>query len=308
MNDFQPVAANGSSLATPTRPQQLGARSLREDLLEVRTGPLEITWDADDLMLYALGVGAGQANATAELELTTENTAGVSQQALATYVVVLAQRTQGLKIELGNVDLTKLVHAQQDVEMHRPLALSGRAFLSSRVLGTSQKRSGTVVASETTAVDAHGAPLFSNRSSVFLRGLMNSPDQGELLETHPAPPDRTPDLTVQAHTRNDQALLYRLCGDRNPLHSDPEFARRGGFDRPILHGMCTYGITARLLVGAVCAGEPSRLRTISGRFTKPVMPGATLTVRGWSEDDHVAFQTLDDAGDIVIDRGSMRLT
>ena len=307
MNDHQTIASNGSSVAALPSPRIDGARSLRGDLLDIRTGPIEITWDADDLMLYALGVGAGQENPTAELELTTENTTGVSQQALATYVVVLAQRALGLKIELGDVDLTKLVHAQQDVEMHRPLALSGSAYLSSRVLGTAQKRSGTVVASETTAVDATGAPLFSNRSSVFLRGLMGSPDRGELLQTHPSPPERAPDVTVQAHTRPDQALLYRLCGDRNPLHSDPEFARRGGFDRPILHGMCTYGITARLLVGAIGAGEHSRLLSISGRFTKPVMPGATLTVRGWSEGDHVSFQTLDDAGDVVIDRGSMRI-
>jgi acyl dehydratase len=102
----------------------------------------------------------------------------------------------------------------------------------------------------------------------------------------------------------DQALLYRLTGDRNPLHSDPKFAAAAGFDRPILHGLATYGITARLLLGEFCDGDAARLSSIDGRFTKPVMPGDELTVSAWRDGNTVLFRTTNDKGDVVLDRGT----
>jgi acyl dehydratase len=111
---------------------------------------------------------------------------------------------------------------------------------------------------------------------------------------------------LQAKTRRDQALLYRLVGDHNPLHSDPEFAKRAGFDKPILHGLCTYGFTGRLLLHALCGSDPARFVSMSGRFSKPVWPGDTLTVRVWLLSDGLAaFRTETQLGEVVIDHGQL---
>jgi acyl dehydratase len=112
------------------------------------------------------------------------------------------------------------------------------------------------------------------------------------------------DLEVTYQTRPEQALLYRLTGDRNPLHSDPVFAARGGFERPILHGMCTYGFTGRALLHAVCGSDPARFRTMEGRFTRPVLPGDALTVSIWVDGTTAYFRTICN-GAVVIDRGRL---
>ena len=131
---------------------------------------------------------------------------------------------------------------------------------------------------------------------------------GERGEDAPwARPDREPDAQIVYPTRLDQALLYRLTGDRNPLHSNPEFARQAGFERPILHGMCTYGFTARALLHAVADSDPDHFGGFSARFSKTVDPGDTLTVSIWRTEDGALFQTAKQTGDIVVDRGVMTL-
>ncbi|MBW2397579.1 MAG: MaoC family dehydratase, partial [Deltaproteobacteria bacterium] len=104
----------------------------------------------------------------------------------------------------------------------------------------------------------------------------------------------------------DQPLLYRLSGDRNPLHSDPSFAKLGGFERPILHGLCTYGFTGRALLHAICEGDPARFKAMDARFSKPVMPGDELTVRMWVDGETCLFQTTNQNDEVVIDQGVMR--
>ncbi len=116
-------------------------------------------------------------------------------------------------------------------------------------------------------------------------------------------PDRKPEHEVRYATRIDQPLIYRLSGDRNPLHSDPGFAKMGGFDRPIMHGLCTYGFTGRALLHSLCDGDPSRFKSMDGRFSKPVMPGDELTISLWIDGKRCRFQTKNQDGDIVIDQG-----
>ncbi|MGH9113207.1 MAG: MaoC family dehydratase, partial [Acidimicrobiales bacterium] len=121
-------------------------------------------------------------------------------------------------------------------------------------------------------------------------------------------PERAPDHEVTYPTRIDQALVYRLSGDRNPLHSDPKFAAMAGFARPILHGLCTYGFTGRALLHSLCDGDPARFRSMSGRFSSPVFPGEALTVRIWTDvDGRAAFQTLGPDGRVVLDAGRCEL-
>jgi acyl dehydratase len=157
---------------------------------------------------------------------------------------------------------------------------------------------------ESSAVDAaDDQPLFTNSMSAFIRGEGGwGGDRGPSGPKN-VPPDRTPDESVTYQTRPDQALLYRLSGDRNPLHSDPKFAEMGGFPKPILHGLCTYGFTGRALLHTLCGGDPAKFTSMDGRFSSPVFPGEALTVNMWIDGDSAVFQTTGDDGRVVIDAG-----
>ncbi|QFY11845.1 enoyl-CoA hydratase [Nonomuraea phyllanthi] len=265
---------------------------LDHSLIGVDGPSRERTWTAKDTMLYALGVGAG----TSELEFATEK----GQRVLPTFAVLAAQ-APGRR--LGDFDTAMLVHAEQAFELHRELPPAGSVRTSSRVTGIYDKGSGALVTTAATAVDlATGEPLVTSRSAVFIRGEGGFGGERGPRDTW-APPDRAPDHKVTYPTLPEQALIYRLSGDYNPLHSDPEFAARAGFDRPILHGLCTYGVTGRALLHAVAGSDPGRFRAMSGRFTSPVFPGESLTVSVWVDGAQVLFRTAKDDGTVVLDRG-----
>ena len=178
----------------------------------------------------------------------------------------------------------------------------------STVTGIYDKGSGALVVTENEAVDAEtGEPLVTSRMGTFIRGEggFGGPRGSEPPWQFP---DRAPDHQVVRKTRPEQALIYRLSGDRNPLHVDPQFAGRGGFSQPILHGLCTYGVTGRALLHAVCGGDPARFRSMSGRFSRPVLPGEPLTVSVWLACDgkSALFQTSRADGTVVIDRGRLQ--
>lgn len=274
---------------------------LNPELEGMQCEPVNVAWARDDVLLYAVAVGAGAEDPTAELALTTENTAGVRTTVLPSFAEIV---TRGARVDLGDVDRALLVHAEQSFRLPAPLPVEGRARVTSTVTEVLDKGSGALIRTVAEAVDAEtGAPLASTSRSVFVRGEGGfGGSRGASASSSPIP-DRAPDHEVTYRTSPGQALLYRLTDDRNPLHSDPEFAARGGFDRPILHGMCTYGFTARALVGSVCDGDATRLTAMDARFTKPVLPGQTLTVSVWRTGDEVAFRTAVD-GATVLDRGT----
>ena len=278
---------------------------LDHSLVGVPSEPQERSWTSKDALLYAIGVGAGLGDPLAELEFTTENSEGVRQQVLPTYAVLVAQARTSRG--LGDFDRAMLVHAEQAFELHRPLPVEGTVRTVATVTGIYDKGSGALVASENVAVDAAtGAKLVTSRSGAFIRG-----EGGFGGERGPSGrwqrPERPPDHQVVQPTRPEQALLYRLSGDRNPLHADPKFAARGGFSRPILHGLCTYGVTGRALLHTLCGSDPARCGSMSGRFSRPVLPGDTLVVSIWREDgDSALFQTATEDGTVVIDHGRVR--
>jgi acyl dehydratase len=280
--------------------------ALDHSLVGIRSEPVDRSWNATDAILYALGVGAGADDPTTELQFTTENTAGVEQQVLPTFGVLAAAARTGRR--LGDFDPAKLVHAEQAFELHATLPVAATVQVSSGVTGIQDKGSGALVTTENTAM-LDGRPLVTTRSGVFIRGeggFGREPGQGDTWTL----PDREPDEQVRYRIRPDQALLYRLSGDRNPLHSDPAFAARGGFDRPILHGLCTYGFTGRALLHAVCGSDPKRFGGMSGRFSRPVLPGQELVVSVWTGadgPDDALFRTSTADGSVVIDRGRFRL-
>ena len=262
------------------------------------------SWDSKDCLLYALGVGAGASDSTGfELEFTTENSADVTQAMLPTFVTV-AGASAAPRRSIGTFDPAMLVHAEQSIELHGPIPVEASITTTSTLTAIYDKGSGALVRSESTSVDAAtGRPLFSAGTGLFIRGEGGfGGDRGPSASDDPMP-DRAPDEVVTYATRTDQALLYRLSGDRNPLHSDPAFAKRAGFDRPILHGLCTYGFTGRALLHALCGSDPLRFGSMYGRFSRPTFPGDTLAVSMWVDGSTARFRTENQDGIVVIDAG-----
>ena len=284
--------------------------------------PKESSWTSKDTLLYALGVGAGATDPTGfELEFTTENTRDLEQKALPTMGVVLAMGG-GSDLGIGSYNPALMVHGEQGIELHRPVPVAATITSTTKVAGIYDKGKAALVVFETTACDAaDGEPLFTNTTSLFMRGEGGwGGDRGPSSQSA-GPPDRDPDHVVSYTTRPDQALLYRLNGDRNPLHSDPAFAADGGFEKPILHGLCTYGFTGRALLHACCGSDPSRFKSMSGRFSSPVIPGETLDIKIWlngeassngdtaNGDAHrTAFFQTHASDRIVLDNGHLGFT
>ena len=264
----------------------------------------EFSWTSKDSLLYAMGVGAGVSDPTGfELEFTTENSNDVTQRALPTQVVVMGG---GSTPGFGDFNPVHLLHAEQAITLHQPVPAAGTAVATGRVGPIYDKGKAALVYLETDVADVDGNPIWNTRSGLFIGGEGGwGGDRGPASEWHL--PDRDADHVVAYPTRPDQALLYRLNGDRNPLHSDPTFAAAAGFDKPILHGLCTYGFTGRALLHALCGSDPARFGSMGGRFKSPVVPGETLEVHAWEEDGQVMFQTR--VGDrVVFDNGVMTRT
>lgn len=273
------------------------------DAVGFRADPFTVTWTEKDAILYALGVGAGQADPLAELSLTTENTSGVEQQVLPTFGIVLGQNGLLRRMPIGEYDKAKLLHGDQSIEVAGPIPPTGSASIQATVDGIYDKGSGALVVISAHASDREtGTSLWTSRLGYFLRGeggFGGVAAPGEAWQK----PIGDPDLLVHSPTRADQALLYRMNGDRNPLHSDPAFAGRAGFERPILHGLCTYGVVHRALIGAICGGDATKFESMYARFSRPATPGTNLRTAVWRDADGTRFRTTDDTGQVVLDRG-----
>ena len=261
-------------------------------------GPAERSWSSKDCLLYALGVGSG----IEELEFSTEK----NQKVLPTMPVVLGARGAIPMGNIGRFNPAMLVHGEQAVELAGPIPVSGTLKAAGKIAAIYDKGKGAVIVTETESRDAESdALLFKTRSSMFIRGAGGfGGDRGPSGPKN-EPPGRAPDHEVTYQTSVDQALLYRLSGDRNPLHSDPEFAKMARFPKPILHGLCTYGFTGRALLHTLCESDPARFKSMEGRFSKPVFPGEALTVKMWVDGTQCLFQTVNPSGEVVLDQGLM---
>jgi len=277
----------------PLNPQAVGSKG----------DPIDVSWNSKDCLLYAVGIGAG----TGDLAFTTENTNGVEQVAYPTFPVVIGWGRGSAMTNIGSFNPALLVHGQQSVTLHRPVPVEGNATLQSEVTAMYDKGTAAIVVSATTAV-MDGEPLYTNTASVFIRGEGGWGGERGPSGPRNVPPDRGPDHQVTYQTATDQALVYRLSGDRNPLHSDPSFAAMGGFDRPILHGLCTYGFTGRGLLAGLCDNDPARFHHVEGRFTSPVYPGEALTVSIWESAPGEALFTTSVGERAVIDQGLVHYT
>lgn len=241
-------------------------------------------WTASDVLLYHLALGAGGDPTDAgELRYTYES----GLRVLPTFATVAANlrvyEPPSVSFPGVEIDLAKVVHGHQEVTVHRPIPVEGKAIARSRIIDVLDKGKAAVVLQETTATTADGEELWTMRSSIFAKGEGGfGGERGS--STKVDLPDRTPDTEILTPTLPQQALLYRLCGDRNPLHADPEFARSAGFDKPILHGLCTYGVVAKAVTDAVLDGDVHRVGSFSAKFAGVVIPGERLRTRVWQED------------------------
>ena len=258
--------------------------------------PVERSWGYRDSLLYAVGIGAGAEDPVgSELEFTTNNSKGIEQRTFPTQGVVIGG-SGGALGKVGEIDWGRVLHGSQGVTLHQPIPVSGTVVIEESVSGIWDKGEGKNAIIETeskVSLKETHEPLFDLRFSIVVRG--SGGFGGEEGNTAPQvhAPDASPDHEVTYQTRTDQALTYRLSGDYNPLHSDPWFATElGGFPKPILHGLCTYGFTGRALLHQLCDGDPSSFKSMDSRFSSPVYPGDSLTVQMWVEGGPVSYTHL----------------
>ncbi|MEU7042688.1 MaoC/PaaZ C-terminal domain-containing protein [Streptomyces varsoviensis] len=266
----------------------------------------DLTWDQKDVQLYHLGIGAGRpATDPDELRYVLESKLHVLPS-FATVAGAGLAVVGGLSAPGIDVDLAAVLHGSQRIDLHRPIPVKGAATHTSSVPAVYDKGKAAVIVLRSEVADADG-PLWTSDTQIFVRGeggFGGERGPSSRLEA----PGRAPDLTVERAIREDQALLYRLSGDWNPLHADPEFAKLAGFDRPILHGLCTYGIALKAVVDTALGGDVTRVRSYSARFTGVVFPGETLRIGMWREEGRVQVSVTaaerDDApvlGDTVVE-------
>lgn len=249
------------------------------------------SWSERDIILYNLGVGAGDPPTDpAELKYVYESelVASPSFGTIPPFAFIMGfVAVEGLEISLAQV-----LHGDQRLTIHGPIPTTGTVSQCGRVVDVFDKGRGALVVVEVVSVlESTGEPLFTNRSGIYVRGEGGFGGDSGPEAANPVP-ERVPDHVVESVTLPQQALLYRMAsGDRNPLHADPAFAALAGFERPILHGLCTFGIATMSVVETALSGDPSRAASIEARFTGHVFPGETLVTRVWVEDGGVVFTT-----------------
>ena len=258
------------------------------EILSIQPEPGEFVYDEQYTMLYALGLGAGAD--PQDLAFVYEK----DLRALPTMAVMMATAA-GDFIDKGGINYRMIVHGEQRLTLHKPLPPTGRMMSTARCLGVIDKGTdkGAVVNIESTLTDsASGERQASSVMTLFCRGDggFGRSSTGDLpLRTIP---ERPHDLEVALPTLPQQAALYRLLGDRNPLHVDPDVARAVGFERPILHGLCTYGIACRAILQGCCDNDPARIERFDVRFSSPVYPGETVVTRIWPDGNELSFECV----------------
>lgn len=257
--------------------------ALRRDAEGETTDEVIHEYDWKDAVLYALGVGAR----TAELDYLYEKR---GPRVLPTYAVIPAFETTHRLFDILGGNLLGVVHGGQRIRVHRPLPPRGRLRTIGRIarIYDLKRMAQAVLTTETR--DQAGQLLAETEWTVLFRLDGGFGGQPPPRSEKVRPPDREPDFRVEDPTSEEQALLYRLNGDLNPLHADPEIGEKAGFGKPILHGLCTFGYVGRAVLQQCCGSDPARLISLNGQFRKPAWPGDTIITEGWREADRVLLR------------------
>jgi acyl dehydratase len=272
-----------------------------DELMALKNLGQKYAYSDREVMLYAYGIGMG-ADPTDEKELAFVNEAVATPRALKVVPTFASVAAWGANPGEMNLNRVMVVDGERDISFHRPLAVTAHITADSTVLDVFDKGKdkGAVIRHKTVLKNDKGEELATLVASRFARGDggFGGPSEGQ-PEPHKVPA-RAPDRSIDISTRPDQALVYRLVGDRNPLHSDPEFAKRAGFPRPILHGMCTYGITCRGILQTYADYDPGAFRQHVARFSSPVYPGETVTMDLWKDGNVISFEAKVKARNVAV--------
>ncbi len=274
---------------------QTQRRPLGPDAAGLELPATSFEYTERDVMLYALGIGA------TELDFIYER----SLKAIPSFAVIPAfPAMMGLTAAV-EINLVMVLHGEQSFTIHKTIPVKGKLTTAGKVTGVYDKGKGALATVESETRDENGDLIFTNTSGVFVRGAggfggERGPEAGNV------PPDRAPDKMVDMATLPIQAAIYRLSGDRNPLHIDPAFAKMAGYDRPILHGLCTFGHVCRAVLGEYCGNDPSRFGGMSVRFSGVVYPGDTITTEMWDEGNgRIIVQARTQEGRVVISNAAV---
>jgi acyl dehydratase len=278
-----------------------------DEIMQLKSLGQEFSYTERETMLYALGTGFMRDPLNEnELPFVYEN----GLRAVPTMATVIAFG-QSL-IGLTGINFLMMVHGEQRLTVHKPLQPFGEIVSDERIIGAYDKgpQKGALIVSEKVIRDkATGEKLCTLSGTAFARGDggFGGPKEGA-PEPHPIP-TRAPDLVHETDTRPDQAFLYALSGDRNPLHRDPSVAKMAGFPRPILHGLCAYGIACRSVLSTVCDYDPAKIAGFDVRFSAPVFPGETIVTEMWIDGPAVSFRSKVKERDLVcLNNGKCTLT
>ncbi len=266
--------------------------------LGAQLGEGKYTWTKDQVILYHLGVGAGvPPTDRGELEYTYEKNLKV----LPSYgVIPVFGALGGLGSTPGlSFNFAMLLHGEQDIEVHQPIPTEATVTSSGQIAGIYDKGKAALVVLEVKTKDEAGKALFTNRFSLFLRGEGGFGGESGPKAGNEAP-TRAPDGVIASPTLPQQALIYRLSGDKNPLHADPDFAKMGGFDKPIIHGLCSYGVVCKAIVDKVLGGDVAKVARYQARFAGVGFPGETYLTSYWKEGDKILILAKSKERDAII--------
>ena len=261
-------------------------------------GPYEFTYSERDLIIYALGVGFTKEN----LEYVYEGAKDF--KAFPTYGVILPSNAAAEAFLSTKANFAMVVHGEQGLQIHKPLPKGGTVQTTTTLEGVYDKGSGALIVLRFDTREKGGATVCTNWMSAFVRGAGGFGGPAQPKKDVPPIPTKNPDCILDAQTEVNQAALYRMSGDRNPLHIDPAIAKMVGFQQPILHGLCTYGVVCRRFVQEVLKGDSGKVKSYSARFSSPVIPGEKLQVKVWQANPNLyLLEVFNAKGDAVIRNG-----
>jgi acyl dehydratase len=277
-----------------------------DEIMQLKSDSDTLRYADRDVMLYALGVGFGRDPLNLrELRFVYEN----DLQVVPTFASTIGFGQ--MMMARSGINYLMVVYGEQRLTVHKPLPPQGEVVAQTRVVGAVDKgrEKGALILLEKELTDkASGEKLCTTGATIIARGDGGFGGPGEGAPAPHLIPEREPDHEVEFETRPDQALLYALSGDRNPLHRDPLIARMAGYKRPILHGLCTYGIACRAVLAGVCGYDATKITGFDARFSAPVTPGDSIVTQVWVDGPIVSFRCkLKDRGLIVLDNGKCTL-
>ncbi|MBV1881015.1 MAG: MaoC family dehydratase N-terminal domain-containing protein [Pseudomonadales bacterium] len=280
------------------------AEKISSNLIGLESDPIEVEWCEKDAQLYALAVGAMPED---DLDFIYENR---GPKVLPTFGVVPGLNIMGGVLGKVEINLAMLLHGEQAITLHRPLPATVKATAVGKITEIWDKGKAAVIGLTGEVSDKDGL-LYTTHATLFIRGAGGfGGERGPSSEeTKVVIPEGEPDFTVEETTLEQQAALYRLTGDRNPIHIDPQFAKFGGYDKPFLHGLCSYGFAGRALLKTLCGGDPAKFGSMTGRFSDQVYPGDQLITKIWKTGKGEAVYTMEtQKGNIVLNQAKATFT